>query len=265
VKADPAQIEQVIMNLAVNARDAMPEGGRLTLSTHNVDLAAGDAEPMLRPGPYVLLTVRDSGCGIDDATLARLFEPFFTTKPAGRGTGLGLATVYGIVKQSGGYIFVDSSPGQGATFRIYLPRMECEDIAGVWESPAVAPEADTGSETILLVEDDDLVRGLARRILAERGYTVLEAHNGIHALSVAETRGDSIQLLVTDVIMPQMSGRELAERLRVLAPELKVLYMSGYTGDALAQQGVLDPDVNLISKPFTPRSLALKVREVLGG
>jgi len=262
VKIDPSQLEQVIMNLAVNARDAMPEGGKLTLETSAVELG----EVYVRthwpamPGRFALLAVSDTGIGMTDQTQARIFEPFFTTKEIGKGTGLGLATVYGIVKQSGGFIWVYSEPGQGTTFRIYLPRVD--------EAPTSSQQGTTtvslpGTETILLTEDAPALRGAARRILERYGYTVLEAPNGKEALTLARSRPGPIHLLLTDVVMPGMSGRELAERFCTHRPEVKVLYMSGYTDDAVVRHGVLRPGIAYLQKPFTPESLAHKVREVL--
>src|SRR5436309_1044541 len=251
VRVDAGQMEQVLVNLAVNARDAMPEGGRLTIKTDNVD--AG--------GSQVLLHVSDSGVGMDEEVQAHLFEPFFTTKPRGKGSGLGLATVYGIVRQSGGHIAVDSAPGRGATFRVYLPRVEAPLDPTDRPRPVTAPAA--GSETILLVEDEHLVRLLARKVLERAGYRVLVAAGGAEALDLAERYAGPIHLLLTDVVMPEMSGRELAHRLASLRPDARVLYMSGYADEAIAQHGVLDPGTAFLQKPFTPDGLARKVREVL--
>jgi signal transduction histidine kinase/ActR/RegA family two-component response regulator/HAMP domain-containing protein len=263
VKADRGQIEQVIMNLAVNARDSMPQGGRLILETANVDL---DDEYVrrhvgARPGPHVMLAVSDTGAGIPREIQGQIFEPFFTTKEPGKGTGLGLATVYGIVKQSGGYIEVDSEAGRGTTFRIYLPRL---DAAPVTVDRSGRPTiAAGGTETILLVEDEEGVRELARDILRASGYTVLEARNGAEALLLCERHQGPLDMLLTDVVMPRMSGRELAERLAPLRPDLSVLYMSGYTDDAVIRHGVLRAGTAFLQKPFTPAALVQRVRETL--
>jgi two-component system cell cycle sensor histidine kinase/response regulator CckA len=264
VKADPGQLEQVIVNLAVNARDAMPEGGRLTIETANADLddAGARAHEGASPGEYVTLTVRDTGDGIDAETLTRIFEPFFTTKEQGKGTGLGLATVYGIAQQSGGFVTVESEPGQGTTFRVYLPRLE----GVVPAEPEPEPEEVTlavGSETVLLVEDEAVVRDLLREVLETAGYEVLEAHDGVHALELAEEHAGAIDLLLTDVVMPKMSGRELAERFRTQRPEMRVLYTSGYTDGVIADQGILEPGTEFLQKPFSFADLTHKVRSVL--
>ena len=263
VKADPGQIEQVIMNLAVNARDAMPKGGRLTIETANVELDETYSQRHLAiaPGPYVMLAVSDTGDGMDTATQARVFEPFFTTKEQGKGTGLGLATVYGIVKQSGGYIWLYSEPGEGATFKIYLPRAEGKVPEARKTEERVQPTM--GSETILVVEDDEAVRGFVRGVLQSRGHTLLEAGNSNEALSLLRTHQQPIQLLLTDVVMPQMSGRELAQQLLALQPKMKVLFMSGYTDNAVVQHGALEPGTNFLQKPFSPERLMRKVREIL--
>jgi two-component system, cell cycle sensor histidine kinase and response regulator CckA len=263
VKADPGQLEQVLMNLAVNARDAMPEGGTLTIETANTVLDAGftTAHPGARSGEYAILTVADTGIGMSDEVRSHAFEPFFTTKEHGKGTGLGLATAYGIVKQSDGYITVDSEPGRGTTFRIYFPHAAGAAAAsGRGEPSALSPR---GTETILLVEDESGVRRLSRTILEAQGYIVLEAASGDEALEVARSHAGEIHLVATDVIMPGMSGRVLWDRLRVLLPDPRVLFMSGYTDDAIARHGVLEPGIAFLQKPFTPFSLAQKVREVL--
>jgi CheY-like chemotaxis protein len=261
VKADPGQIEQILMNLAVNARDAMPSGGRLTLETANVDFDAAyvTAHPLAKPGRYVLLAVSDTGHGMDAQTQARVFEPFFTTKEVGKGTGLGLATVYGIVKQSGGSIWVYSEPSHGTSFKIYLPRVD-EPVVPISD---VVPELEGGSETVLLVEDLPAVRMVARQMLERHGYAVLEAPDAATALRLAEMHVGPIQLLLTDVVMPDISGKSLANQLVQRLPHLKVLYMSGYTDDAIVRHGVLQEGIAYLQKPFTPAVLARKVRAVL--
>jgi PAS domain S-box-containing protein len=264
VKADPGQIDQVIMNLAVNARDAMPKGGKLSIESANVQVDSTFASghfPMT-PGKYVMISVSDTGIGMDAATQARIFEPFFTTKEKGKGTGLGLATVYGIVKQSGGYIWVQSELGRGSTFRVYLPPVK--EAAPVREVKQVRA-LKGGTETVLLVEDEENVRLLVRRSLQSKGYTVLEAQNGKDALRVARQHQGPIHLLMTDVVMPGMGGRELSERLIRLRGEMKTLYMSGYADDAIHHHGVLNPGTELLQKPFSADVLANKVREVLKG
>jgi two-component system, cell cycle sensor histidine kinase and response regulator CckA len=259
VKADPGQIEQVLMNLVVNARDAMPNGGALTIETHNVDLDEAYARDHLHvePGPYVMLSVSDTGVGMDRETQARIFEPFFTTKGPGRGSGLGLSTVFGIITQSQGSIWVYSEVGRGTTFKIYLPRVD-----GASERPPVAEHVAGGSETILLVEDEPQVRAVVRRALERAGYAVLVAQDPDDALRLCDAR-QPIDLLLTDVVMPHMNGRELAERVRARYPATKALFMSGYTDDAILRHGVLDAGVPFLQKPITPTTLARRVREIL--
>jgi two-component system cell cycle sensor histidine kinase/response regulator CckA len=264
VFADPGQLEQVVVNLVVNARDAMPAGGRVTIATANVRLDAlrGTGTGALNPGDYVVLSVGDSGVGMDQATQARIFEPFFTTKELGRGTGLGLSTVFGIVQQSGGEVTVESAPGQGATFRVYLPRHVGPASAAPRPDRRALPG---GSETLLLVEDEAAVRASARRLLERYGYTILEARHGADALRIFEANEARIDLVLTDIVMPEMGGRELVERLRAYRPGLKVLFMSGYTEQAITADGVMPPGTGFLEKPFTIDGLMRRLREVLDG
>jgi CheY-like chemotaxis protein len=261
VKADPGQIEQVLLNLIVNARDAMSKGGKLTIETRNVTLSEESSQRHAAlPGRYVLLAVSDTGCGMDPKVQARVFEPFFTTKGSGKGTGLGLATVYGIVKQSGGNIWVYSEVGRGTTFKIHLPRVdEVSEDEEVMAAKAI-PE---GTETVLLVEDEDQVRAILTQILQRQGYQVLAASNGAEALAISRDLQCDIKLMITDVVMPQIGGRELAERVLRIRPSLPVLFMSGYTDDAIVRHGLLDEKLNFIQKPFDSSGVARKVREVL--
>ncbi|OGK79675.1 MAG: hypothetical protein A2X52_04825 [Candidatus Rokubacteria bacterium GWC2_70_16] len=263
VMADPGQLEQVLMNLALNARDAMPGGGQLTIETAAVELGEEYARRHLAiaPGPYVMLAVSDTGTGMDAETRARIFEPFFTTKEQGKGTGLGLATVYGIVKQSGGSIWVYSEPGHGTSFKVYLPRVPAGAKAAGADEPR--PASGGGSETVLLVEDEEEVRTLAREILETAGYAVLEARDGRQATDLAERHSGPIHLLVSDVVMPGMSGADLVECLRPLHPELRLLFMSGYTDAALANHAALPPGAAFMEKPFTAATFTRTVREVL--
>jgi two-component system, cell cycle sensor histidine kinase and response regulator CckA len=264
VRADRSQLSQVLVNLVLNARDAMGARGRLSLTTERIAIEPDQRlhPPGVRmvPGRYVRLIVGDTGHGMDPATRARVFEPFFTTKPAGQGSGLGLATVYGIVKQSGGYIWAYSEPGQGTSFKIYLP-----EFAGPATElpPVTAPVSPRGAERILIVEDEGAVRRMAGRALAAQGYAVLEAENGADALEVLARADGPVDLVLTDVVMPILNGRELAERLAAERPRLRVLFMSGYTDDDVVRRGLLDPGAPFLQKPFVPADLARKVREVL--
>ena len=262
-RADPNQLEQVIMNLAINARDAMPQGGTLTIETGNATLDEDYAARHVSvvPGEYVMLAVSDTGCGMDEDTKARIFEPFFTTKPAGRGTGLGLSTVYGIVKQSGGNIWLYSEPGKGTTFKVYLPAVDAQ--AEEPDKPASPAAPKSGGETILVVEDDDQLRRLAHRALAAQGYTVLEADRGASAIDIARRHAGRIHLLLTDVVMPDTNGRQLADALRSERPGLRVLFMSGYPDGAIVHHNMLDQGVAYIAKPFTTEAVSRKVRQVL--
>jgi PAS domain S-box-containing protein len=263
-RADAGQLEQVIMNLVVNAKDAMPTGGTILIQTSEEELDAVRREHyLIQPGSYILLSVSDTGAGMDKETQSRIFEPFFTTKEKGKGTGLGLSTVYGIVKQSGGYIFAHSEVGSGSTFRIYLPKVADPPGQQGLAKHTQAPSG--GSETVLLVEDEDSVRELVRETLQSKGYTVMEACDGITGMKVAETHDGKIDILITDVVMPGMSGRELAQRVSAARPTIKVLYLSGYTEDAIIHEGVLDPGTAFLQKPFTLQALARKVRDVLHG
>jgi two-component system cell cycle sensor histidine kinase/response regulator CckA len=263
IRADPVQLHQVVLNLAVNARDAMPHGGTLTLETQNVEVGPNRpaTQGLVTPGRYVLLAVTDTGVGMDQETKANVFEPFFTTRGTGEGTGLGLATVYGIVRQSGGFIWVYSEPSQGSSFKVYLPRAESDGVPTA--RPAAVRPSSRGSETILLVEDEELVRQLARKILEGHGYHVVVAASGNAALELMAADRPPPDLLVTDVVMPGMSGRELAEQLRVRQPQLRVLFVSGYTDDAVVRHGVLQQDVFFLQKPFNSSALLQKVRGVL--
>jgi two-component system cell cycle sensor histidine kinase/response regulator CckA len=263
-KADPGQMDQIILNLAVNARDAMPDGGKLTIETSNIELdeAYTQLHPPMSPGRFVMLAVTDTGIGMGPEIQSHIFEPFFTTKELGKGTGLGLATVHGIVSQNGGFISVYSEPGCGSTFKVYFPRVE-EVAEGHTKQPT--DDADyRGSETILLVEDAGALRELAHSILTSYGYKVLKAENGAKALEMANQEEGPIHLLLTDVVMPVMGGHELAERLTLLRPEMKVVYMSGYTDATVARLGAHTPDLAVLQKPFTKRDLARKVRDVIG-
>lgn len=265
VKADPSQIEQVVLNLVVNARDAMPNGGRLTIETSGVELdsnyTAQHAIVEFEPGPFVMLTVTDTGCGMDARTQARIFEPFFTTKESGKGTGLGLATVYGVVKQSGGYIWVYSEPGHGTTFKVYLPMVTAVAEANAAEKTVSAPSF--GSETILFVEDEQSVRELVCDYLSGCGYSVLQAADGVQALEIGAMHAGAIQLLITDVVMPHLSGRELATQIASSRRNMKVLYISGYTDDSVFRHGVLEGGMEFLQKPFNLKALSQKIREIL--
>jgi CheY-like chemotaxis protein len=263
IRADASQMEQIIMNLAVNARDAMPRGGKLIIETSNADLdwAYKVSHPVVKPGRYVLLAVSDTGAGMDAETQAHIFEPFFTTKEQGKGTGLGLSTVYGVVKQSGGFIWVYSEVGKGATFKIYLPRVDevAEDLGHVQSSAQVM----RGTETILLAEDEEDVREVAREFLESAGYAVLLAANGAEALERAAECTGTIELLVTDMVMPGMTGHELVRRLRQRQPDFGVIYMSGYSEQAAAEATKTDPTATVLTKPFSRTAILRTVREIL--
>jgi CheY-like chemotaxis protein len=260
VKADPSQLDQAIVNLAVNARDAMPSGGVLTIETANVVLSdAYAAAHLCQPGPHVMLAMTDTGCGMPPDVQARIFEPFFTTKEVSKGTGLGLSMVFGVVQQSQGSIEVESEPGRGTTFRLYLPAVDERPEAGV-ETVRQDPR---GGETILLVEDEGGVRELAARSLRSRGYHVLAATDGVDALRTIDGTGVRLDLLLTDVVMPRLGGPELVATLRPRYPDLKVLFMSGYTDDAMVRRGIRDAGAAFLQKPYTPHGLAQKVRDVL--
>lgn len=265
VEADEGQIEQVIMNLVVNARDAIPEGGKVTIETGNVDLGEeyAWAHIAVKPGPYVILSVSDTGTGMSREIQASIFEPFFTTKEKGKGTGLGLSTVYGIVKQSNGNIWVYSEPGKGTTFKIYLPRVEKPPFGT--EMKAKSADRLRGSETVLVVEDDEQVRKFAVRVLRGYGYTVLEAANGEEAIEASREHSGPIHLALTDVVMPGMGSRDMQKSLTSSRPEIRMLYMSGYTDNTIVNHEVLDPGKAFLTKPFTPEALGRKVREVLDG
>jgi CheY-like chemotaxis protein len=265
-RCDPSQIEQVIVNLVVNARDAMPKGGRLSLETANVTLdeTCAALHPGMRPGNYVCLTVADTGCGMDAETQARIFEPFFTTKEHGEGNGLGLATVYGVAQQAGGHVSVSSEPGHGATFRVYFPRIEAEIEATTIVKPALVPEQlERGSERVLVVEDQDGVREVVCEILSRRGYKVVAARNAQEAQQLSRELSDPFDLIITDVIMPEMGGRELAAAIASEHPEIKVLFMSGYTDRSGRSNEEWTSQQAFIQKPFTASALLHKVREVL--
>jgi nitrogen-specific signal transduction histidine kinase len=264
VQADPGQVEQVIMNLVVNSRDAMPQGGKVTIETSNEELDDRYVRrhAVVKPGEYVRLSISDTGLGMDEVTKSRLFEPFYTTKEKGKGTGLGLSTVYGIVKQSGGYIWVYSETGKGAAFKVYFPRFRGATAEARREG--TSGSAFYGRETVLVVEDEEVVRALVRGILEGNGYTVLTASDGVEAQKVGRSHKTPIHLIVTDVVMPKMGGREAAETLAQHLPGVKVLYMSGYTNDAIVRHGMIESGIPFLEKPFTPDALLRKVHQLLG-
>jgi two-component system, cell cycle sensor histidine kinase and response regulator CckA len=263
INADPGQVEQILVNLAANARDAMPNGGRLTIEVTNAEMDEDYKKQHAAaiPGPYVMIGVADTGYGMDRKTQSQIFDPFFTTKEFGKGTGLGLATVYGIVKQSGGYIWVYSELGKGTIFKVYLPRVECEAPQGAHTDSDGALQR--GTETILLAEDSESLREMAREYLESIDYTVIEASSGTEALRRSDEFAGAIHLLLTDVVMPEMNGRELADQIVHNRPGIKVLFTSGYTDDAIVRHGVLEPGIAFIQKPYRPKALAHKIREVL--
>jgi CheY-like chemotaxis protein len=267
MRADRGQLEQVLINLVLNARDALESNGRVTIETACAVWDAAYAERHggvdIPLGRYVMLAVSDTGCGMDREVQARIFEPFFTSKPIGQGTGLGLSTVYGIVKQSGGFVWVYSEPGQGSVFKVYLPEARAARLSEVTPDPVLLQPPRGGSETILVIEDEEVVRSLAMRGLQDHGYTVIEAKNGADALRYIREHPGSLDLVICDVVMPEMGGRELGQHLALFDPELPVLYMSGYTGDDVFQRGLLDPGSPFQQKPFTPGTLASKVRMML--
>ncbi|MEW6201389.1 MAG: ATP-binding protein, partial [bacterium] len=263
IKADLTQVEQILMNLAVNARDAMPKGGKLTIETKNVELGEEYAANHfdVKPGNYVMVAVTDSGCGMSKELQSRIFEPYFTTKEKGEGTGLGLAIVYGIVKQNGGHIWVYSEEGKGTTFKIYFPQTEetVDDVV----IPVDVPKPKRNIETVLIVEDEDALRSFLTRIFKRKGYNVLEARHGGEALRVCQKHPGHIDLMVTDVIMPEMSGQELTKRIMPQRPGMKVLYMSGYTNNTIVKHGFLEPGTHFIEKPFSMSAIEQKAREML--
>ena len=265
IRLDPVQIEQILMNLAANSRDAMPEGGQFTIQTSDVHLDEQYADrkrAVIPTGRYAVLTVTDTGAGIPAENLPHVFEPFYTTKPSGKGTGLGLATVYGIVKQNHGFVWVDSEAGRGTIFKIYLPCVEEQPVAQEIPGRDAEPVL-RGTETVLLVEDEEALRRAAAEFLRLRGYNVLEARDGVDALSVSRSHGSTIHLAVTDVVMPHMSGGQLARELETLSPETRVLFVSGYAGQTVVDHKVVDVENNFLQKPFTPAALTQKVRDIL--